>query len=232
MSDLCITHALFFFFPVSPPFHYYIAICAFLVMRKRLKRIQIMSLILLTTGVMLCNLTKATSSDGAGGGFDASTIKGICATLGIATSSGFASVYTEKVIKAQRNVNVARQNYSLAYMQVQLATASLIIMGLYAMVKDYNAILTDGLWHNFTWKACITVFNSAVGGLIVAAVLKFSDSVLKGYATACSVVMTGVLSMLLFGTDLNIIYFLGIINVVIAVLLYNGNKDDLDKYMC
>lgn len=94
------------------------------------------------------------------------------------------------------------------------------------------SIISQGLWHNFTWKACITVFNSAIGGLIVAAVLKFSDSVLKGYATACSVVMTGVLSMLLFGTELNIIYFLGIINVVIAVLLYNGNKDDLDKYVC
>ena len=163
---------------------------------------------------------------------DAGTIKGIFATLGIATSSGFASVYTEKVIKARRNVSITRQSYSLAYMQVQLATASLVIMGCYAMMKDYQAILTQGLWHNFTWKACVTVFNSAIGGLIVAAVLKFSDSVLKGYATACSVVMTGVLSMLLFGTELNIIYFLGIINVVIAVLLYNGNAEALDQYVC
>lgn len=55
---------------------------------------------------------------------------------------------------------------------------------------------------------------------------------LKGYATACSVVLTGILSMLLFGTRLNAAYFLGIINVVIAVLLYNGNKDTLDVYMC
>jgi UDP-sugar transporter A1/2/3 len=204
------------------------AICAFLVLRKKLKRIQIMSLILLTAGVMLCNLTKANMS----GQVDASTLKGILATLGIATSSGFASVYTEKVIKARRNVSVTRQNYSLAYMQVQLATASLVIMGCYAMMKDYQAIVTDGLWHNFTWKACVTVFNSAIGGLIVAAVLKFSDSVLKGYATACSVVMTGVLSMLLFGTELNIIYFLGIINVVIAVLLYNGKAEALDQYVC
>lgn len=55
---------------------------------------------------------------------------------------------------------------------------------------------------------------------------------LKGYATACSVVLTGILSMLLFGTELNTVYFLGIINVVIAVLLYNGNKDAMDSYMC
>jgi len=61
----------------------------------------------------------------------------------------------------------------------------------------------------------------------VAAVLKYADAVLKGYATAVSVVITGVLSMLLFGTSLSAIYFMGIINVVTAVLLYNGK--DLDQ---
>lgn len=78
----------------------------------------------------------------------------------------------------------------------------------------------------------MTCFNSAIGGLTVAAVLKFADAILKGYATACSVVLTGILSMLLFGTVLDTIYFLGIINVVVAVLLYNGKKEDLDKYVC
>jgi len=38
--------------------------------------------------------------------------------------------------------------------------------------------------------------------------------------------------MLLFGTELNIIYFLGIVNVVIAVLLYNGSASELEKYVC
>jgi UDP-sugar transporter A1/2/3 len=74
------------------------------------------------------------------------------------------------------------------------------------------------------------MFNSAIGGLIVAAVLKYADAVLKGYATAISVIMTGVLSMFLFGTQLNAIYFLGIINVICAVLLYNAQ--DLNKSMC
>jgi len=50
---------------------------------------------------------------------------------------------------------------------------------------------------------------------------------LKGYATAMSVILTGVLSMLLFGTSLSAIYFMGIVNVVTAVLLYNGK--DLDQ---
>lgn len=60
-------------------------------------------------------------------------------------------------------------------------------------------------------------------------VLKFADAVLKGYATAISVVLTGVLSMVLFGTELNALYFLGIGNVICAVFLYSAN--DLDRLL-
>ena len=60
--------------------------------------------------------------------------------------------------------------------------------------------------------------------------LKYADAVLKGYATAISVVLTGVFSMLLFGTRLNVLYFLGIGNVICSVFLYSGK--DLDKLMC
>eukprot|EP00546_Thalassionema_frauenfeldii_P004371 CAMPEP_0178912550 /NCGR_PEP_ID=MMETSP0786-20121207/10332_1 /TAXON_ID=186022 /ORGANISM="Thalassionema frauenfeldii, Strain CCMP 1798" /LENGTH=369 /DNA_ID=CAMNT_0020585159 /DNA_START=49 /DNA_END=1158 /DNA_ORIENTATION=+ len=196
------------------------------ILRKRFKFIQIVSLILLTVGVMLININnmKEGSDD------NSNNIKGVMATLGIAVSSGFASVYTEKVIKAQRSNNVSRKNYSLAYMQVQLALVSLVILGIYAVIIDYEKIRDNGLLHNFTTGAFVSVFNSAIGGLTVAAVLKYADSVLKSYATAISVVMTGVLSMILFGTQLNAIYGLGIVNVVCAVLLYNGKN--LDKLAC
>ena len=79
-------------------------------------------------------------------------------------------------------------------------------------------------------SAFASVLSSALGGLIVAAVLKYADSVLKGYATAVSVILTGVLSMLLFGSTLTLIYYMGIINVVTAVLLYNGR--DMDQLVC
>jgi UDP-sugar transporter A1/2/3 len=150
--------------------------------------------------------------------------------IGIAVSSGFASVYTEKVIKAQRNNNVTKQNYSLAYMQVQLALVSLVILGIYAVVMDYQKIVENGLLHNFTAGAFVSIFNGAIGGLIVASVLKYADSILKSYATAISVVMTGLLSMLFFGTKLDTIYAMGIFNVVCAVLLYSGKN--MDKVVC
>jgi len=199
------------------------AVFSAIVIRKKLKYIQVISLTLLTVGVMLCNM-KFGEDQGA------SNTKGILATLGIAVSSGFASVYTEKVIKSQRKNSPVTGQYSLAYTQVQLASMSLLTIGIYACVVDFQKIITYGLFHNFNFGAFLTVFNSAIGGLIVAGVLKYADSVLKGYATAISVIGTGIMSMFLFGTQLHVVYFMGIVNVVMAVLLYNGKN--FDQYVC
>jgi UDP-sugar transporter A1/2/3 len=196
---------------------------AALVIGKKLKHIQVISLVLLTVGVMLCNMRFGDDAKN-------SNMKGILSTLGIAISSGFASVYTEKVIKTQKQKTTVSQQYSLAYTQVQLASMSLVAIGIYACFMDFHKIIENGLFYNFNGGAFLTVFNSAIGGLIVAGVLKYADSVLKGYATAMSVIMTGVLSMFLFGTQLHTVYFMGIINVVVAVLLYNGKN--LEQYVC
>jgi len=200
------------------------AIFAVILLGKKLRKVQVISLSLLTVGVILCNM-KSSDKDILEVG---NQTLGISATLGIALASGFASVYTEKVMKKKRAPNL--NNYSLAYMQVQLASVSLVVMGTFAIFKDYNAIVTDGLWQNFDTAAFIAVFNSGIGGLMVAAVLKYADSVLKGYATAISVVLSGVFSMILFGTSLSFLYALGIVNVIISVLLYNAN--DLDSLLC
>jgi len=199
------------------------AVFSAIVIRKKLKYIQVISLTLLTVGVMLCNM-KFGEDQGI------SNSKGIIATLGIAVSSGFASVYTEKVIKSQRLASPVTGQYSLAYTQVQLASMSLLTIGIYACLVDFKKIVQYGLFHNFNGGAFLTVFNSAIGGLIVAGVLKYADSVLKGYATAISVIGTGIMSMILFGTELHVVYFMGIVNVVMAVLLYNGKN--FDEYVC
>jgi hypothetical protein len=64
---------------------------------------------------------------------------------GIALTSGFASVYTEKVIKSSRkNSSIKdKDRYGLAHMQCQLALVSLIILGFYAAIKDSKEIMKN-----------------------------------------------------------------------------------------
>lgn len=189
------------------------ALFSFFLLGKNMRKAQVISLCLLTTGVMLANLR----NNGPGG---ESNTTGVLATLGIAASSGFAAVYTEKVIKSQKK-SAERAAHGLAYMQVQLALTSLLIIGVWALITDFDKIVQYGLLHNINGIAMLSVLNTAIGGLTVAAVLKYADSVLKGYATAISVMLTGVLSMLLFKTSLSFEYLLGMVNVVCSVILYN-----------
>lgn len=215
---LCPTSTLPFFSVLVQTKLLTTAIFSVFLLGRKLRKVQVISLIVLTTGVMLANLRGGGAADGSVGNM----MTGIWATLGISLASGFAAVYTEKVIKSQKTAKVQTKKYSLAYMQVQLAGMSLLVIGCWALVKDHEKIMKNGLWHNFNGAACVSVINSALGGLIVAAVLKFADAVLKGYATAISVMLTGVLSMFFFGTILRLEYFLGMINVVCSVVLYNS----------
>jgi drug/metabolite transporter (DMT)-like permease len=136
---------------------------AFAVLRKKLKRIQCISLVLLTSGVMLCNLSRMSSfgKDEQDSWMDAKMIKGISATLGIALSSGFASVYTEKVIKGtNKPSSESAAPPSLAYTQVQLAAMSLVAIGAYAMIMDFRPIVgtlffcSSGIAHLLEYVQC------------------------------------------------------------------------------
>jgi len=154
---------------------------------------------------------------------DAETTIGVLATLVIATLSGFAAVYTERVLKhAQLRAHSVASQDILPYMQIQMALASLLIIGVFAIVMDWRAILGHGLWSGFDHRAVIAVASSALGGLIVSAVLKYADSVLKGYATSASVICTGLLSAALFGTAIDLHFMLAVVNVTCSIALY-GN---------
>ena len=126
------------------------------------------------------------------------------------------------------NLRVAAAVYCLTDLLVAAAPVVMLASRIAIAMTDWMPITTKGLWYGFDYKACIAAVNSAAGGLTVAAVLKYADAVLKGYATAISVLLTGVLSMVLFGTELSVEYALGMTNVLAAVFLYNAQ--DLEKH--
>lgn len=186
---------------------------------KRLRAQQMIALVLLMVGVILAQMKggQQTLLD-----MTPDALLGVGATLCIATLSGFAAVYTERVLKRGQLVAHAHaQGNVLPYMQIQMALASLLIIGLFAGASDLPVILEVGLWHGFDRAACIAVGSSALGGLIVSAVLKYADSVLKGYATAASVILTGLLSSLFLGTSLDLHFVLAVINVTCSIALYS-----------
>ena len=214
---------------------------------KRLRMTQIVALLLLLAGVVTAQTKNGASASQLS--LESEQMVGVTATLGIATLSGFAAVYTERVLK-RGGGPAAHGKHMLACMQarprrappppvrararpcrrdassprraqIQMATASLLIIGVFALAQDSAAILEGGLWQGFDMAAGVAVLSSALGGLIVSAVLKYADSVLKGYATSGSVMLTGVLSAIFFGTALDARFLFATVLVISSIVLYN-----------
>ena len=196
------------------------ALFSWLVLGKQLRGVQLIALVLLMVGVILAQMRDGQRSHL---NHDAETTVGVFATLIIATLSGFAAVYTERVLKhATLQAHSMAAPETLPYMQICMALASMVIIGLFAVVSDFTTIIERGLWYGFDRKAVVAVVSSALGGLIVSAVLKYADSVLKGYATSASVILTGLLSAVFFGTEVDLHFMLAVINVTCSIALY-GN---------
>lgn len=199
------------------------ALFSVVILRKRLKKLQVIALVLLMVGVILAQMKDGKSTSLlAAAGDSAGAAMGIMATLGIATLSGFAAVYTEMVLKRGKMVAHNKESQDmLAYMQIHMALASLVMIGIFAVGSDMPLIIERGLWYGFDLAAVMSVVSSALGGLIVAAVLKYADSVLKGYATAASVILTGWLSVVFFGTTLDLHFVLAMVTVICSIFLYS-----------
>ena len=84
---------------------------------------------------------------------------------------GFAGVYFEKILKGS-DVSVWMRNVQLAILSVPMGLLT-------SYIKDGAKIADTGFFHgydNFVW---FTVAQNALGGLLVAVVVKYADNILK-----------------------------------------------------
>ncbi len=64
----------------------------------------------------------------------------------------------------------------------------------------------------------------AFGGLVVGAVVKLADSIVKGFATSIAIILTSLCSYALFETPLNELFVLG--TLVVTVCVFNYSEPD------
>jgi len=74
--------------------------------------------------------------------------------------------------------------------------------------------------HGFDGTVWILVATQSLGGLLVAAIIKYADNVLKGMATGVSVVVSTGFSALLFGTTISLQFGVGAIIILISVFFF------------
>jgi UDP-sugar transporter A1/2/3 len=143
---------------------------------------------------------------------------GLTAIAVSAVTSGFAGVYTEKVIKHTPT--------SLWMRNIQMTLISLVLALGASLSKDFNAIRSYGFFSGYNPLVMTTIALQALGGILISLVVKHASSVTKAFATSLSIVVSCIFSALyLKDCTLTSKFFIGVGMVCAASVSYSlGGK--------
>lgn len=203
------------------------AIMSVVMLQRKYSVQQWVCLVMISFGVAMVVLGEKKDSSAQQGG-QTNLVVGLFAVTCACVSSALAGVYFEKVLKKPAAAEtgddaVKTPPPSLWMRNIQLAFYSVVIAAVQGWVQTPDPIAIGKPYlHGFNGWTWTLVLLQAGGGLLVAAVIKYADNVLKGLATGVSVVVSSILSMLLFTTPLGFQFVVGAALILTAVWFFSN----------
>lgn len=197
------------------------AVFSVLLLKKGLSRMQWLSLVILTIGV---SITQISSTEHVNDNHNSEGhLFGFLAVLLAATLSGFSGVYFEKILKDSKTPLWIRN------VQMGLTSCILALGGIY-FSGDGMQVIEYGFFYGYNSVVFCVIFLQAVGGLIVAVVVKYADNILKGFAASFSIVTSFVLCVFIFDFKPTTGFLFGAALVNLSMFLYSlPNKSVREK---
>lgn len=122
---------------------------------------------------------------------------GLAAVLSACLLSGLAGVYFEKVLKdSNAKASVWVRNVQLSFYSLFPA----LFVGV--IFKDGADISKDGFFAGYNWVVWTTITFQALGGVIVALVVNYTDNIAKNFATSISIVVSFLASVWFFDFEI------------------------------
>jgi len=119
---------------------------------------------------------------------------GMVAVLIGVSCSGAAGTYFELVLKGTKT--------SLWIRNIQLGLMSAVIGTIGVWFHDREHVAEHGFLGGYNNVVWLTVTTHGVGGLLVAMVIKYADAIVKGFASAISSCLTGVVGVMFLGESI------------------------------
>eukprot|EP00731_Ephydatia_muelleri_P020420 Em0013g147a len=113
---------------------------------------------------------------------------GLAAILVACLTSGFAGVYTELLLKSDNSIWVK---------SMQLSFVSMVTSLIGVFLSDWSAVMESGFLQGYSMLVWIVILLQALGGLVIAMVMKYADNILKGFAASISIVLSCLVSYVL-----------------------------------
>ncbi|KAI9595953.1 nucleotide-sugar transporter-domain-containing protein [Syncephalis fuscata] len=210
------------------------AIFSVIILGRRIMPLQWLSLGLLMLGVTFVQLQTVTSTSVASHASEKDLNQGVDkkqtqfhlaqdpligfgAVMIACLLSGFAGCYFERVLKTTST--------SMWIRNIQLGISGGLFSILAMLVQDRHAIMKDGMLQGYNMFTWLVLTNQALGGILVAIVVKYADNILKGFATSISIILSGVISYMFFGFQPSGLFLFGTAIVIAASTLY-GKLDN------
>uniref|UniRef100_A0A1E1X763 Putative udp-galactose transporter n=1 Tax=Amblyomma aureolatum TaxID=187763 RepID=A0A1E1X763_9ACAR len=187
------------------------ALFSLALLNKKIAPVQWAALLVLFVGVALVQLAQLGAPSVAG--HVQRPMVGFLAILAACCLSGFAGVYFEKILKGS-DVSVWMRN-------VQLSTFAVPFGLLTTLVNDYSEVREKGFFYGYGMLIWIVILLQALGGLLVAVVVKYADNILKGFATSLAIVLSCVVSVYAFEFHLTWQFVAGSALVMGSIFLYS-----------
>uniref|UniRef100_A0A0K2U5L4 UDPNacetylglucosamine transporterlike [Oreochromis niloticus] n=1 Tax=Lepeophtheirus salmonis TaxID=72036 RepID=A0A0K2U5L4_LEPSM len=188
------------------------------------------ALITLMAGVILVQISqhkineeKATES--TEDSHEKSWLIGLGCVLFACISSPFAGVYYEKLVKTGAQCSIVIRNLQLAIFSLTFGFVGVLIE------EGTNFFRPGHQFKNFDAIVWAIILIQGTGGLTVAAVVKYTDNIQKGFATSISIIISSLTSYFLL-QDLVIEekFLIGGVLVLISTIIYSmsGTKPPKD----
>ncbi|XP_028399150.1 probable UDP-sugar transporter protein SLC35A4 [Dendronephthya gigantea] len=157
------------------------------------------------------------------------TVTGLVIMTVYCAVSAFAGIWTELIVKRQYEVSIHQQNCMLyafgvlfnflAIFTVEVKTSS------NSPVEGDSSIFSklNNLFHDYNIWVVAIVCSETCCGLIMSAVMKHASNITRLFITSTAMVVTTLLSYILFQFELNVFLLSALGLVIFALFLYNRN---------
>ena len=204
------------------------AIASVLMLKKSLSWTKWRALLLLCCGGLLMEYHTFEMNDIGHLQNSNDPVKGTAAILTIVGLSGFAGVMTQILLKNKSMTKSTSNEKSLQLSiwdrNIQFAFWS-VLFGLCSLFMDRSWMYDgNGLFHDWSLLTIALVFIWTLGGLLVALTIKYTNVIIKGFASAISLILICINGWLLLSDYLDIIFIVGALVTIIATFNYNDTS--------
>lgn len=221
------------------------ALCSVFILGRRLEWRKWRALMLLILGGVLMEYHTFELHEGHQLENSNDPYKGTMAMMAIVSISGFAGVITEVLLKNKPFVcgknkkskmseepspvspnvplSIWDRNIQLAFWSIVFGACTLVING--GLSEESDIVGDGGFFDGWSHITMTLVVLWTMGGLLVAMTIKYTDVIVKGFASAISLIAICIGGNVILGDTLDLIFLVGAGVTIISTFNYNDKGD-------